>query len=75
MAMSRRFFQHLAADMKNRKPGEQEYPDSNDHAVALGVWGSMVLGTSAAIQEEAPSFNRARFLDAAGFPAELLERS
>lgn len=74
MAMSRRFFQNLADDLRARKPDQMRH-SAEDYTLAMSVWASMVLGTSNVIQSESPSFNRERFLDAAGFPAELLQRS
>lgn len=74
MAMSRRFFQNLAADLKERKPNQMRH-SAEDYSLAMTMWASMVLGTSNVIQSESPSFNRERFLDAAGFPAELLQGS
>lgn len=72
MAMSRRFFQNLAADMKARRPDRANF-SAEEYSLVMSAWVDMVLGTSSVIQSEAPSFNRARFLDAAGFPAELLQ--
>lgn len=70
MPMSRRFFTKLAANYVAQKPAVTDYDDPAVYSASLTKWVDMVLATSSAMQEEAPSFNRERFLLAAGIPAE-----
>lgn len=66
MAMSRRFYNNLATEYKTRKPESKDYDLSCEYDSAMGMWAQMVLATTAAIKEEAPSFDRERFTTAAG---------
>lgn len=72
MPLSRRFFTRLASSFKERRPERESYSDEGEYSAAMTLWGHMVLGSIHEMQEEAPSFNRSRFLEAAGFPADLL---
>jgi hypothetical protein len=60
-AMSRKFYQKLAAEFKARQPSE-ESPE------AWVMWHRMVRSTTDVISEGNPSFDRARFLTASGMP-------
>lgn len=66
MAMSRRFYNKLAAGFKDRKPAHEAGISASEYELMMSVWAQMVLGTASAIKEEAPSFDRDRFLAAAG---------
>lgn len=61
-AMSRKFYQKLAAEFSARRPDEEASPE------AWLMWHRMVRGTTDVISEGNPSFDRARFLTASGMP-------
>lgn len=58
-AMSRKFYQALAAKFKSQRP--------SDWAPGYPMWFTMVLGAANVIAEGNPAFDSRRFLDASGF--------
>lgn len=58
-ALSKRFFVALAAKYREKRPSDK-YPD------ALQQWTIMVVATAMVLKEQAPSFDKARFLEACG---------
>ena len=62
-AMSRKFYQALAARYKSEMPSA--------HAQSYEMWLGMVYATVSVIAEGNPAFDRERFLKAAGAPVVL----
>lgn len=65
MAMSRRFFNNVATQLRELKPIPKDYDLSCEFSAATQVWARSVITVAAAIKEESPSFDRERFLMAA----------
>lgn len=65
MAMSRRFFNNLATQLRELKPIPKDFDLGCEFSAATQLWARSVVTVAAAIKEEAPSFDRDRFLMAA----------
>lgn len=65
MAMSRRFFNNLAAQLRELKPIPSDFDLACEFSAATQLWARSVTTTASAIKEESPSFDRERFLMAA----------
>lgn len=68
MPMSRRFYRNLADKLKSAKPVSADFELPEPYEAAASTWAAMVLGVMSAIEEEAPSFDKVRFAEAAGIP-------
>lgn len=68
MAMSRRFYRNLAAKFKANKPTHEAGLSASEYELMVSVWAAMVLSVMSVIEEEAPSFDKVRFAEAAGIP-------
>ena len=63
-AMSRKFYQRLAAEFKRQKP--------NQFAPSYDMWITMVFASANVITEGNPAFDLNRFLIAAGVPESVV---
>lgn len=61
-AMSRKFYQSLAARFKSERPSA--------HAASYDMWITMVYASASVIMDGNPAFNLQRFLLACGVPGE-----
>lgn len=66
MAMSRRFYNNLAARLAAEEPRLSDYESAGIHAAAYKVWADSTLAAARAIQDEVPGFDIGRFVLAAG---------
>lgn len=69
MGMTRRFYTALARDFREAKPG------AGDDSSAMAVWEHMVTITANAMSVQNGMFNHAKFYEASGMPAHVVERA
>ena len=67
MALTRRFFTALARDFLMARP------DAPEESIEMAVWERMVRLTANAFAAQNAMFNYARFYEACGMPASVVE--